>query len=306
MKYFEFETNKLFSCDGNCKHNCCIGWEISIDKKSLSLYQGLKKRDNRFFDGCFNGKTFNLNSSLRCPFLDEDNLCYIIKNYGEKSLCKTCKTHPRFKNFFSGTTETGLGLYCEKAGSLILSSKKKMKLCLIKDDHKSTCLSPFEKKVFSFRKKALSIIQNRKLPLDNRIENLLNLCDININKNSFNDWLKIFGRLENLKVNDFCFKKIDTATCFSVTVPKFDLQFEQLLSYLAYRHLSRAIDFIDLRVRLAFIILSFKMINHLFSNSQKTFEDLVEICRFYTSEIECNDDNLFLLLNEIESLVSLL
>ena len=112
MKQYEFNYNKKFTCIADkCKHNCCIGWQIDIDKKSLSHYETLKDKDNRFNDNCFLGQSFNLNENLRCPFLDGDNLCHIIKNYGEKSLCKTCKTHPRFKNFFSGVTETGLGLY---------------------------------------------------------------------------------------------------------------------------------------------------------------------------------------------------
>ena len=308
MKQFEFNYSKKFKCIGSkCKHNCCIGWQIDIDKKSLNLYQELSKSDTRFNPSCFSGKTFNLNSVFslslgRCPFLDKDNLCHIIKNYGEKSLCKTCKTHPRFKNFFSDRVETGLGLYCEEAGKIILSFKPKMKEVLVKDNLKNTSLSPFEKKVLAFRKKVLSVIQYRKLSTSERLCTLSNLANIDLHKNSFNKWLDIYKKLDALKINEFGFDRLEQAQQFAKVEQGFEREFEQLLSYLSYRHLSRAIDLLDLRVRLAFILLSFKMINHIFAlQTEKTLESLVEVCRFYSSEIETSDDNIFSLLNEIEN-----
>ncbi len=304
MKYFEFNYNKKFSCVANvCKHNCCIGWEIKVDKKSLSLYSNLKTNDNRFNENSFSKNCFSLKNN-RCVFLDGDNLCHIIKNYGEKSLCKTCATHPRFKNFFSGITETGLGLYCEEAGRIILSQKEKMKLLLVKDDKKPLNLSKFEKKIFSFRKKVLSVIQNRKKSIKEKLISLSLLADINLDKLSFDTWKNIFNSLEKLKTNEFSFEDIPKSNDFNPLVMGFDREYEQLLSYLTFRHLSRAIDFLDLRVRLSFVLLSFKMINHLFSLTDKSFNSLIEVCRFYSSEIECSDDNIFCLLNEIESLVS--
>ncbi len=310
MKKFEFNYSKKFKCIGSkCKHNCCIGWQIDIDKKSLSLYKQLSKTDARFDRDCFNEKSFNLNSKFsqnkRCPFLDGDNLCHIIKNYGEKALCKTCKTHPRFKNFFNGRIETGLGLYCEEACKIILSFKPKMKAVLVKGDINTTSLSPLEKKVMAFRRKTLSISQNRKLSINERLSLLKNLSNINLDKNSLNDWLNVYKKLDKLETNEFSFQTMPQALNFAPIESGFDREYEQLLSYLCYRHLSRAIDYLDLRVRLGFVILSFNMINHTFSyQDKKTLDGLVEVCRFYSSEIETSDDNIFCLLNEIENLIS--
>lgn len=305
MKQFEFNYSKKFSCIGSkCRHNCCIGWQIDVDKKSLNRYQELSKTDARFNKRCFNENAFNL-SLGRCPFLDSDNLCHIIKNYGEKALCKTCKTHPRFKSFFSDRVEKGLGLYCEEAGRIILSFKPKMKVVLVKDDQKNCTLSPFEKKVFAFRNKALSIVQNRKLSISERLSLLSKLSNIDLNKNLFNNWLDVYKKLDKLSVNEFSFDLLAPSRTFAPIVQDFERQYEQLLSYLCFRHLSRAIDQLDLRVRLAFIILSFLMINHLFSlQTDKTLERLIEVCRFYSSEIETNDESIFCLLNEIENLIS--
>ena len=303
MKYYEFNYSKKFNCIADkCKHNCCIGWEIAVDKRSRDRYKLLESKDDRFLDKLENN-CFTLTPNGRCPFLDEDNLCYIIKNHGEKSLCRTCKTHPRFKNFFSGVTETGLGLYCEEAGRIILSSKDKMKLILVKDDNKPSILSPFEKKVLAFRNKAVKILQNRKLTISERLIALQPLCQIDLDKKDFSNWIEFFTSLEKLPINNYSFEKINSKS-FCVVDQTFSLFYEQLLCYLAYRHLSRAIDLLDLRVRLAFVILSFKVISLIFSQGEKTFENLIESVRFYSSEIECNDDNLYTILNEIENLVS--
>lgn len=309
MKHFEFNYNKKFSCIAEkCKHNCCIGWEISIDKKTLTNYNLLKEKDARFGDSCFVNNSFNLTKDGRCPFLDNDNLCYIIKNYGEQNLCKTCKTHPRFKNFFSGVTETGLGLYCEHACKIILTNKQKMKLVLVKNDNKLNSFTNLEKKILSFRTKVIKILQNRKLSICQRLEKLQQLSKISLEKNSFNKWLDIYSNLEKLQINQFSFSKIEKQDNFSPILDSFVLEYENILCYLAFRHLSRAIDNLDLTERLAFVVLSFKMINHIFStiytDKFRNIDNLVEVCRFYCSEIETSEQNINLLLNEIEKLIS--
>ena len=305
MKHFEFNYLKKFSCIGSsCKHNCCMGWEIKIDKRSLNKYKHLKGLDDRFDDNAFNGNIFNLKNT-RCPFLDSDNLCHIIKNYGEKGLCTTCKTHPRFKSFFTGITETGLGLYCENACKIILTNKTKMRPILVKNDKKDKPLTKFEKQIFAFRKKAVAICQNRKLPIKQRLELLSELANIDLDKMTYTKWIDTYLGLEKLEINDYSFENLKQTNEFNKVQDGFELEFENLLSYLCYRHLSRAIDKLDLRIRLAFVILSFKMINQMFSlQSKKDLSSLIESARFYSSEIETNDENIFSLLDHIESLIS--
>ena len=285
MKQFEFNYNKKFNCIADkCKHNCCKGWRIAVDKKTADKYLSLAN-DNKRFENCLDGQFFKM-VNQNCPFLDSDNLCHVIKKYGEKCLCKTCKTHPRFKSFFNGLTETGLGLYCEHAGKIILSFKPKMKTVLIKDDFRKKSIVGFERKVFAFRKKALSFAQDRKLSIEKRLSLLSNLADINLNKNSFNKWLDVFKSLDKLTINQFSFNQTDNAYNFAPIEKSFEREYEQLLSYFIFRHLSRAIDTLDLRVRLAFVVLSFNMINHIFAmQAQKSLEGLIEVCRFFSSEI---------------------
>lgn len=307
MKKYQFSYSKKFKCVASaCKHSCCVGWEIFVDKKTHELYKRLENSDNRFI-GCFSGKNIRLNESLRCPFLDEDNLCHIIKNYGEKCISKTCKTHPRFINFFSSFIETGLGLYCEEATRIILLEKSKMKPVLDKDSRVLKPLTPFEKKILAFRKKVLNVCQDRKLAILERLKLLEQLSNINLDKKPFCEWVKLLSGLEKIPTNTDYFSCLKDTKDFSLNYKKeFTISFEQILSYLAFRHISRAIDEIDLAVRLAFIILSFKIIYELFVSLGGDFDALVEACRFYTSSVELSDENLFSMLNEIEKLVVLI
>lgn len=305
MKLFEFNYLKNFRCIASeCKHNCCIGWNIKVDKRTLNKYNALKDKDARLQEKSFNNNLFRLDESLRCPLLDSDNLCHVIKNYGDKYLSKTCATHPRFKSFFTGATFTGLGLYCEEACRIILSLKTKMKPVLVKDDKKVNAFTKHEKKVLAFTNKCVKIVQDRKLDTSEKLSILSQMANVDLSKKSFNQWKEIFCSLEKLKTNEFSFSSIKDANSFNGLVDGFSREYEQLLSYLCYRHLTRAIDGLDLRVRLAFILLSFNLINHLFSLTDRTFSSLVECCRFFSSEIETSDDNIFTLLNEIESLIS--
>ena len=121
MDIFAPSYYKNFKCiKGDCKHNCCIGWEIDIDDETLSFY----KTDSEIIkniDLC-DTPHFILGEGERCPFLNKDNLCDIILKHGEERLCQICKDHPRFVNVYNSREEIGLGLTCEAATKLILEN----------------------------------------------------------------------------------------------------------------------------------------------------------------------------------------
>ncbi len=307
MKKYEFNYSKNFKCIGSsCKHNCCVGWEIFIDKKTREFYESLKEVDPRFDGISYDNGCVRLDKNFRCPYLDGDNLCHIIKNYGEKNLSKTCKTHPRFINFFSSFTETGLGLYCEEACKIILSLNAKMKPVLVYKNKFTKPLTPLEKKILALRKEALGIAQDRTRSISERLNLLEKLSKIDLNRKDFSAWAKIFDGLEKLNANKDYFSFLHNLESFPVvTKNDYSVCFEQVLSYLIYRHVSRAIDEIDSSVRLAFVVLSFKIIYCLFVFLGDSLDALIEACRFYTSTVELSDDNCFSLFNEIEKLMVL-
>ena len=72
MKQFQFNYCEKFSCIGSsCKHNCCIGWKIKIDKKALSSYQHLKIVDKKFDNDCFNENEFK-ETEVNSLFSEDD------------------------------------------------------------------------------------------------------------------------------------------------------------------------------------------------------------------------------------------
>lgn len=111
---------------GACSHTCCAGWEVDIDSESLARY----KRDGIPFISEEETPHFILKEGERCPFLNGQNLCELILSHGEDYLCQICTDHPRFRNFWTGITEVGLGLSCEEAARLVLSRPEPVKLVL--------------------------------------------------------------------------------------------------------------------------------------------------------------------------------
>ena len=117
---------KEFRCiAAQCGDNCCIGWEIDIDSESGRFYRSVEGR----FGERLNREICNENGEAhfrlhgeRCAFLNHENLCDIILNLGETSLCQICAEHPRFYEWFGDVKEAGLGLCCEAAGRLIFGT----------------------------------------------------------------------------------------------------------------------------------------------------------------------------------------
>ena len=94
-----------FKCIASaCRHSCCVGWEIDVDEDTLEYYKsvggrlGDRLRENISEEGC---PHFVTGEDERCPFLNSDNLCDIICELGEESLCQICSDHPRYRSFFS-------------------------------------------------------------------------------------------------------------------------------------------------------------------------------------------------------------
>ena len=115
-----------------CRHSCCKGWEIDIDENTLELYRSLKGTWREKMDAAIvcdeYGAHFRLTEEERCPFLQQDGLCELIRALGEDALCDICALHPRFYEL-AGTYElAGLGLSCEAVCNLLLSEEGELTL----------------------------------------------------------------------------------------------------------------------------------------------------------------------------------
>ena len=118
--YFDFRCKA-----GKCRHSCCEGWEVDIDPVSFARYQADGLGHIAMEDGVAH---FELTPDLRCPYLNGEGLCELIIDHGEDYLCQICTDHPRFRNYWTGITETGLGLSCEECAGIILSADRPFKL----------------------------------------------------------------------------------------------------------------------------------------------------------------------------------
>ncbi len=300
MKEYVLSYYSKFKCiAGACKHTCCAGWEMNIDKQSLENYLADRSSFSSVLKSGINVKKsrFKADKSGRCAFLNDKGLCDIIINLGEECLCQVCRDHPRFRAFFSDRVETGLGFSCEEACKIILSFKDKIEPVLISDDGDETALDFTEQNVVDFRKKALDIIQDRSLLIDDRISSLLKECKAEILDK---DILKAIKRFLSFERVDKTFtKRLKNLKKVSInlhTGEDYALYAEQFLANALYRHLYDAEDTMWVRARTIACVISWWIVKNIIESetgeNEPNFELIVDIIRDFSTEVEYSQDNL--------------
>ena len=307
MKTISPDYYKDFKCIAHkCRHTCCAHWEIDIDEVTLKKYEamegslGVKLKNNIVFDEC---PHFIFKEDERCPFLNENNLCEIILEKGDSYLSQVCSDHPRFRSYFSDRVEIGLGLCCEEAARLILSNRKKVELTELSDDGKNEELSEEEEFILGARNLAFEIAEDESLPLEERLEELLATFKTELPQKSPHQWAEYFFSLARL--DELWDERLNKLKSFDgskdTELSKFDMPFQQLLTYFLYRHIPLAEGTEDVRTQVAFSVLSLEIIRELFKISigegKESLEELGEIARLYSSEIEYSEINTDNILN---------
>lgn len=200
-----------FQCiGGKCEDNCCIGWNIDIDKETFKKYHKVKDETMKkmFQKGVHNNKycsndtldygRIKLNKDKRCPFLDEENYCLVQGKFGEDFLSSVCTQFPRVLNKVDEHYEMCLDVACPEAARVILKSKEKIDfkkgeksigkytLSGILDTKSSEFKGTPIKYFKEIRDFSINIIQNRNLNFDSRLyvlgDFLNKLEDIESNK----------------------------------------------------------------------------------------------------------------------------
>lgn len=281
-----------FKCIADkCKHSCCIGWEIDVDEATLEKYNNLqgdfsaKLKSNIEFS---EAPHFKLGANERCPFLNQNGLCDIITHLGEDMLCQICDDHPRFRNFYDDFVEIGLGLCCEAAAEIVLAQKDKTKLNLTP--------KILQLPIISFREKIFDVLQDRSLPIDSRVDNMFDLVNARLPVEV--DWYSVFDGLEKMDNawNNYLLR-IKNGIETSVYNNSLDTAYEQLLVYLIFRHFTDCRYDGRLKERVLFAALIYKVIKAI--NTSNTVEELIEISRIYSCEIEYSDENIDKLLLQL-------
>ena len=180
MEYVYPDYYRQFTCiGGKCPDTCCAGWEIVIDDKTLEKY---KKYPGGFGNRLRNSINFKRKSfkqyDRRCAFLNEENLCDIYTEAGEKLFCKTCRQYPRHEEEYENVRELSLSLSCPEAARMILSQDRQN---LIYDEKKghSEDYGDFDELLFSQlldgRDAFWKLIENENVPMAVRMMQMLSM-----------------------------------------------------------------------------------------------------------------------------------
>lgn len=285
---------KKFRCIADkCRHSCCIGWEIDVDQDTLSYYDTVSGALGERFKTCISrdGQPhFILGKGERCPFLAENGLCDIISKLGEDALCEICSEHPRFRNYYKGCVELGLGLCCEAAAELILSGDEAFELIgldIDKDDYSET-----ERELLRIRSELIDIMQDRSLAPSERHLRIAERIGYTLPDRTPAEWCRIYLSLERLDERWTSLLEALAETDELMICTEQSLAAEQLTIYFLYRYLCSATTQKELSALIGFALLSTKII---LSVSDRTGESICEVARIYSSEIEYSDENLSLL-----------
>lgn len=171
-----------FECIADkCEDTCCAGWQIVIDKETLKKYTKIKgdfrKRMFRSVDW-FQG-TFKQDKDKRCAFLNERNLCDLYLSQGENGFCKTCREYPRHTEEFEGIREITLSISCPEVARILMNRMEPVAFISYEREGEEE-YEDFDPFFFSIledaRKEMIAILQNRTLPIRERILLILGMA----------------------------------------------------------------------------------------------------------------------------------
>lgn len=157
-----------------CEDTCCAGWQIVVDDRALKRYYRESGPYKRKLHAAINWrqKVFRQDRDKRCAFLREDNLCDMYRNLGADSLCKTCRLYPRHIEEFEGVREISLSISCPEVARMLVRRKKPVTFFTIEKEgtEEYEDFEPFlYSKLLDARAYLFEILQNRNLPIENRI-----------------------------------------------------------------------------------------------------------------------------------------
>jgi len=287
MKLFAPKYYKNFKCIADkCRHSCCVGWEIDVDPDTLEKYSSLAegygtkiKESIDFADT----PHFRLCENEKCPHLDDKGLCRIISECGEDYLCDICREHPRFYNDTARGKEVGIGLSCEEAARIVLSSDDYNEFYIVEELCGEVIDTDFD--AVEYREQIYRFLSDRTSPYTERIAQIRDMCELSLSEISKD----IFSSLEYL---DETHKELFLAFSADMETPKeYENMLERALAYFIYRHCSGAYDREEFRASLGFALFCERLLASLISAQNATEEEAVELARIISEEIEYSEEN---------------
>ena len=175
-----------FQCDGRaCSSRCCRNWRVVIDRdthKKLSALGDRRIIDRiKFLD---EEKIFvvELMPNGDCPFLDDDLLCSLQKNFGADHLAAVCHDYPRVTYKIDNLLEQSLTLTCPVAARAILLSEEPIAFETVEIEPPRFIFDWSDRiddvdEAIELQRRAIALLQDRTLPIDRRLENLCRMIN---------------------------------------------------------------------------------------------------------------------------------
>lgn len=295
MKVFFPSYYKEFKCIADsCRHSCCVGWEIGVDDCSAERFSsvggalGEKIRRNITSDN-----TIRLTEGDRCPFLDGCGLCQIISELGEDMTPRICREHPRFYHRVGETFEGGIGMSCEVAARIILSSDGFASFTEYERDAEAADESDFD--TLTHREYIYNVLSSGDSYRE-KLSDIAKKYDLDISF-STEYWSEVFSGLEYLNAKN--------AESFSVGRTEHRIEnhryLTRFLAYLVFRHVSMADSYDNLRARVGFCLLLTAVLENMIAERDISFAEICERARTISEEIEYSEDNTASLIFEFEA-----
>ena len=280
-----------FACIASrCKHSCCVGWEVDIDEESVARYTEMSHPYAENIRSSIDGETphFKLTRGDRCPHLDASGLCKIITECGEETLCQICRDHPRYRNYYDDVVEIGLGLSCEEAARIALSAdtgfiasdSEDMTDAINFSEYPAELFSEEERPLANEKKRLISLVNNRSLTIEKRIDALLPT------RPDVHEVKALYLSLEILDAEWKSRLNFISAENFSRNLEKNADLIERMLCAFIYRHVSCE-SFYMPRTMAAFAALSALVVSAL----SESLENFADTLRAYSAEIEYSTEN---------------
>lgn len=287
MKLFAPSYYKNFVCIADkCKNSCCKGWEIDIDENTFRKYSSLSGGYAEKIKSSITGKGvphFKLAPNGSCPHLDGQGLCKIITEYGESYLCDICREHPRFYLNTKNGKEVGLGMSCEEAARIILSSDGYDVFDKIGElDGKADV---FDFDATEMRTEIYKILYDRTASYNERFDKISAFCSVTPKDKSDKAWREILRELEYLDESHaelFSHFQSNPQITKSLEIP-----FERALAYFIFRHCTGAKSKEEFSAALGFALLLERLLA-----SVSTSENVYDMARIISEEIEYSEDNI--------------
>ena len=310
-----------FECSAEkCSDNCCIGWEIDIDSETAGFYSGVKGDFGaRLKKSIAHGEcsSFILQGE-RCSFLNESNLCDIIINLGKEHLCQICADHPRYYEWFGDIKEGGLGLCCEEAARLILTSEHPTLfteeeipyeendsfdkelfdlLCKARDRIFFFLYGYEDEGVKSAVSKVLYLAEKLQYNIDNNIYALpVGYDRVQEKQGDMLSALKSFTAMEPIdeKWTDYLAGAISS---YEECKKGEDISFYQrnLLIYYIYRYFLKGTFDGEILSKVKLACVSTAVISYFIRKEKADFQGIINVCKLFSKQTEYSQENIDLL-----------